>query len=148
MGTFMYYVSAVEPTILVTVNIISTDQGKTIQETTEKGWWNFSTMQPPTRRKPPDTTTAEIFYTSTTTHILSLHHVPISEQGYINIWVLFRKNQWPPPHMTPSTQWRHPCGMHIPESAMKAELGSLFINCQYGASPRISLDKINNQQPL
>ena len=54
----LYYSCTVDPTMLVTLNSITSEQSKSTQETVKK-WCSFSIIRPPTLRQSPATTPAE-----------------------------------------------------------------------------------------
>ena len=55
VGTLFYYAHAVDPTVLVSLNIIAAEQSKSTQETAKK-WCSLSIIRPATLRQSPDTT--------------------------------------------------------------------------------------------
>ena len=107
-------------------------------------------MRPPTLRQSPDTIPEEWPCTCTATHHFYMHQGVKQSWGYHYLSepsAYPKKPSHKPPLLNVTIHMECTTMKNVLASAMEEKLGALFLNCQWGAALRISLEEMVHRQP-
>ena len=150
VGTFLYYTRAVDPTMLVALNTISSQQSKSTQETAKKlvQILNYAATYPDAITRYHDSRMTLHMHSDAS--FLSALGAKIRAGGYHYLIETSSDPNKIPPH-TPLPQWTNKCGIHNNEKRFSKwnESGTWSIICELSerADLKISLEEMVHHQP-